>query len=208
MRTYWLLSSLALVLTLTRFAAAKDGDAVPPPPGAGELPSPAAGPEAPGRPAAGSPESPPELVPPGTSAARPALEVRAPVKPPQLHWPSRPVSVLDVVVMTHNRVGDAAIMDFVRQNGVERPLAAPDLVMLHKEGVSDAVMIALQQAAVPVAPLAAPIPPSVVVVPPPVYPRPVVIPEYRYVVPPPVRYYYGPRYPYHGPHWGMSIYLH
>jgi hypothetical protein len=92
---------------------------------------------------------------------------------------------------------DVVIINQVRQNGVERPLAASDVVMLHNEGVSDAVIAAMQQSPGPV--VAAVVSAAS---PPPASAPPVVIEEYRYVAPPPPRYYVPVR-PYYGPRWGF-----
>ncbi len=211
MKTYRLLSPLLALLVLPGFTAGQDSQMVPPPPVA-EEPTDAAA-EA------------PELLPPGKTGSTPGEKSRirvyqpgqlpaplsAPVPaqipeqipveiPPQIRLPAHPVSVVDAVVLTHNRVSDEVLVQLVRQYGSERPLTANDLVTLHNEGVSPAVMLAMQQYPAPVR-LPQPF------LPPPVSARPLIIQEYRYVAPPPVRFYYpAPHRPYYGSHWGVSIY--
>lgn len=177
--------------TLGAAAAVPSRSTVPPPPvpDAGDVPA--------------------ELLPPGRVVSRPVENPVAPMTPPRIRLPEHPLAVVDVVVLTHNQIGDDTILRLLRQYGVERPLLASDVMALHNEGVSNTVIKAMQESP-RVAPAAVPTytPPPPVAAPAPVivYPRPVVVQEYRYVVPPPVRYYYGPPRPYHGPRWGITIY--
>jgi hypothetical protein len=216
MRTNWLLVSLVAILVLPQLVGAQEAnptnvaptpadapgavvDKIPPPPTAQE-----------------QMDVPAESIPPGRSMPDPGEKARVPVaKTPRIQLPNHPLSFVDVVVLTHQGVRDDSILQLIRQYGIQRPLGASEVVSLHREGVSDAVIIALQQcpgpvvtpAATVVASPTAVVPPTVVV-PVPVYPRPVVIQEYRYV-PPPVRFYYSYPPPYHHHHglgWGISIY--
>ncbi|MCY2991685.1 MAG: hypothetical protein NTY19_28000 [Planctomycetota bacterium] len=219
MKTPGLLSLLAL-LVLPGFTAAQDSQTVPPPPSA-EEPTDAAA-------------EVPELLPPGKTGSTPGEKSRirvyqpaqlpapisAPVPaqipeqipvqiPPQIRLPAHPVSVVDAVVLTHNRVSDEVLVQLVRQYGSERPLTPNDLVTLHNEGVSQAVMLAMQQCPAPVVSTPPPVRLPQPFLPPPISARPLIIQEYRYLAPPPVRFYYpAPYRPHHGPHWGVSIYGH
>ncbi len=215
MKTYRLLSSLLALLVLSGFLAAQEGQTVPPPPSA-EEPTDAAA-EA------------PELLPPGKTGSTPGeqsrIRVRQPAQlpapisaavpaqvpaqvPPPIRLPAHPVSVVDAAVLTHNHVSDEVLVQLVRQYGIERPLTANDLVTLHNEGVSQAVILAMQQGPAPVVSDPTPVMlPQPFLTPPPVYARPLIIQEYRYLAPPPARFYYpAPYRPHHGPHWGVSIY--
>ena len=155
------------------------------------------------------------VVPPppeGIGAGREEVPARVSV-PSSVRLPAHPLSVVDVVVLTHQHVGDDVLLNLLRQQGLERSVSAVDVMTLHNEGVSEAVILAMQQAPVPAGPL---VPPPPVAAPVMAYPPPVVIQPYGYVAPPPIRYYYAPYYgpyygpyrPYHGPHWGLSVYAH
>ena len=122
------------------------------------------------------------------------------------------VSIPDVLAMTRSGVSDEVIINQIRRNGMERKVDTSDVITLHKERVSDAVLAAMQQSAGPaVVSTLQPVQPV------PVYSRPVIVEEYRYAPPPPYyRGYYGPQY--YGPHyyrpappppaahWGISVY--
>ena len=118
------------------------------------------------------------------------------------------VSIPDVLAMTRSGVSDDVIINQIRRNGMERKVDTSDVITLHKEHVSNAVITAMQQSAGPVAVSAVqPVQPV------PVYAQPVVVEGYPYAPPPPYyRYYYGPSYyrPYPPPppavHWGVSVY--
>jgi hypothetical protein len=109
------------------------------------------------------------------------------------------VTVEDVVAMTKSGVDEQVILTHVRVNGSARPLQPADLIYLQNNGVSPAVVQALQQ---PPIRQAAP------------GPAPVIVEEYHHYDPwgPP---YYGPHYHYHHHHrrwhrrprvgWGISI---
>jgi hypothetical protein len=118
------------------------------------------------------------------------------------------VSVADVLAMTRSGVGDEVIINQIRRGGMERRIDTNDVILLHKERVSDAVIAAMQQYSAPAVQAVQAVP-----VPTPVYARPVIVEGYPYPPPPPpyVRYYYGPPRPvYYGPrpHWGITVYGH
>jgi uncharacterized protein YcfJ len=116
----------------------------------------------------------------------------------QVYVTSHAVSAADVVTMTRNGVSDDVIINHIRQNGMDRKLDVNDVIALHNQGVSNAVLTAMQQY------------PTPALAPTPVYSRPVVVEEYHYVAPPPPRYhyYYAPHPVHYGPRpgWGFSIY--
>lgn len=95
----------------------------------------------------------------------------------------------DVIRMTQSGLSDDVIIGTIRQSYGRYELGPNEVIQLRTYGVSDRVIIALQQ--VPRSPQVAPVaympppPPSVGVV----------------VAPPPVMVYGGPRY-YRGPHYG------
>ena len=118
------------------------------------------------------------------------------------------VSIPDVLAMTRSGVSEDVIINQIRRNGMERKVDTSDVITLHKEHVSNAVIAAMQQSAGPVMVSAVQPVQSV-----PVYSQPVVVEGYPYPPPPPYyRYYYGPSYyrPYPPPppavHWGISVY--
>jgi hypothetical protein len=125
----------------------------------------------------------------------------------QMQQLSRAVSANDAITMTRNGLSDDVIANHIRENGVQRKLEVSEVIMLHKNGVSEAVITAMQNAPVGR--------PAVAAAPPVVYQARPVIVEQRYYAPPPP-YWYGPRpypvYRYHhhpGPsphiHWGISF---
>jgi len=105
----------------------------------------------------------------------------------------RAVSVSDVVTMTHNRLSDSVIIGHIQQNGVQRRLEVADIISLHQQGVSEAVISAMQRA-----PLATCAPAAV-----PQYRTPVIVEEHHYVTP---RVYY--RYPYGHPRYHHAHHYH
>jgi hypothetical protein len=103
---------------------------------------------------------------------------------------SRAVSPVDVVTMSRNGLSDLVIINHIRENGVRQQLEVADVISLHQQGVSEAVITAMQQGR-----LASSAPARV-----PHYaaPAPVVV-EQHYVSPAP--YYWPPRVHYwHPPH--------
>ncbi len=94
----------------------------------------------------------------------------------------------DVAAMAAAGVDDTVIINYIRANGVARPLTTNDVIALHNAGVRPHVIDALQNPPVPVA-----APPAVVPVYAPPPPRPVIItgPPYFRPGPPPCR----------PPHW-------
>ena len=123
---------------------------------------------------------------------------------------ARAASIPDVVQMSRSGVADDIIIKHISQNGIQRRLETADVISLHQQGVSTAVIAAMQRA-----PVGAPLPqasyPSTYSQP--VYQPPVVVQEHYYVSPPPVNYWHGYRPyrpPYHPPHrsnvhWGITI---
>jgi hypothetical protein len=100
----------------------------------------------------------------------------------------------DIVTMTQAGLGDEVIVTHIQTHGVVPPPSAHDLIRLKNSGVSDAVLQAMQTAALrgpPSAPMPVPAPPPIVV----------------------ERHVYGPafhprprhRRPHRGIHWGFSI---
>ncbi len=116
--------------------------------------------------------------------------------------PTGSVTIADVVAMSHAGVPEQVIVTHIRSHGPAQPLQAGDLIALQQQGISPAVVQALQTSTPQVATAG---PPSVAVVeayppPPPVYWGP------------PCGYtYYGPYYRYRpyrrrpGAYWGVSI---
>jgi hypothetical protein len=101
---------------------------------------------------------------------------------------SRAVSTQDVVLMTRNGVDPQIIITQIHRNGVTRRIEVSDVISLHQQGVSEAVITAMQNA-----------PLATAAVPPPAYTRPVVVQEHYYVSPAPVYYRSYPHYHHH--HW-------
>jgi len=100
---------------------------------------------------------------------------------------ANPVSIDDVVAMTRAGVADEVIVNHVRIHGVARPLQATDLIMLQQQGISPAVVRAMQEPPLPRRETVVVERPS---------PRPVIVEEYHY----------GPYYdPYWHP-WGGYYY--
>jgi hypothetical protein len=90
------------------------------------------------------------------------------------------VTMGDVVSMTHAGLADGVIIGHIQAHGVAGPLTANDLIVLKQQGVSDAVLAAMQR-----------MPPQAVIVQP--RPAPVIVEEH----------YYGP-----GPIWCHPHYHH
>jgi hypothetical protein len=103
---------------------------------------------------------------------------------------SRAVSPQDVVMLTQNGVDPQIIITQIHANGVSRRIEVSDVIALHQQGVCEPVINAMQNARI-----------ATVVVPAPVYSRPVVVQEHYYVSPPPVYYRTYPHYHHwHGHH--------
>lgn len=119
---------------------------------------------------------------------------------------SRAVSISDVATMSQNGVSDDVIINHVTQNGVQRRLEVNDVIMLHQQGVSNAVISAMQRA-----PVGGSVPPATYQSPS-TYQPPVIVREHYYVRPP-VHYWHGysgyrPHYPRHhhsGVHWSIGV---
>jgi hypothetical protein len=103
-------------------------------------------------------------------------------------------------------LGDDVIVQHLRNHGVASPPAAHDLIVLKQQGVSDAVLRALQDAGQPEILPPTPVP----------APAPLVVEEYYLPRPYPVVVYPRPVPPWHGPHrlvrhpsprlrWGISV---
>jgi hypothetical protein len=128
----------------------------------------------------------------------------------QIYRMSRAVSTTDVINMCRSGLSDDVIANHIRENGVQRKLEVNDVIMLHRNGVSEGVITAMQHATLGAPPVA--------VAPVPRYePRPVIVQEYYYS-PRPYWYGHGPyhhhyyhhhHHPRHHPsphvHWGISI---
>jgi len=76
------------------------------------------------------------------------------------------VTVNDVVAMTQAGVGDDVIQTHIRAAGVARPPSTSEVIQLTRQGVSEPVIIAMQQTVTPASYVAAP------------PPRPVIVREY------------------------------
>ena len=90
------------------------------------------------------------------------------------------VSINDVVNMTRSGLSDHVIINQIRTRGVRHQLQVSEIIAMHQQGVSEAVITAMQQPT-----------------PPPAAPAPQVVQE-RYVSPPPVvveEHYFVPHYP-------------
>jgi uncharacterized protein YcfJ len=118
---------------------------------------------------------------------------------------ARAATMQDVISMSQARLSDQVIITHIQTSGVAYRPQPHELITLSQNGVSDAVIAALQTAPLATAP--APMPQTVyrerVVVEPryvvPVYPRP----YYHHACPPVYRHH-----PYHhgsGVHWGVTI---
>ncbi|MEQ8787188.1 MAG: glycine zipper domain-containing protein [Pirellulaceae bacterium] len=107
------------------------------------------------------------------------------------------VTSSDVIQMTHAGLGEDVIVTHIRANGVAQRPSVQEMIALKNQGVSDAVINALQSQP-PIQSTGAP--PTG---------QPVVIQEHHYVAPP----YWGPRHCYHhhphyrrsGVSWGVSF---
>jgi hypothetical protein len=113
---------------------------------------------------------------------------------------SRAASISDVVTMSHNGLADDVIINHITQNGVQRRLEVADVISLHQQGVSEAVISAMQWA-----PVGGPLPP-------PSYRPPVIVQEHHYVRPPVHCWHgyptYSPYYHRHhhpGVHWSIAV---
>ncbi len=115
-----------------------------------------------------------------------------------------PATIEEIVMMVNAGVDDELIINHIRANGVTRVPGPHELVTLKQQGVSAAVIRAIQETGT------LPASKTVVVREPP----PVIIEEYHYGPPwwhvPRYRYYYPPPYYYHPPRsrfsWGVSVY--
>jgi hypothetical protein len=110
------------------------------------------------------------------------------------------VSIEDVVMMSEAGVDDELIINHIRANGITRVPGTHELINLKSNGVSTAVIRAMQE------PPPQPQPETVVIERP--APAPVVVEEYHHFGPP----WYGPprrhiRYHHRGPRvgWGISV---
>jgi len=61
---------------------------------------------------------------------------------------ARAVSMEDVVTMVRRGLGEATVMQYVRANGVRHRLSIGDIISLHEQGVSEAIINAMQSAPV------------------------------------------------------------
>ena len=74
------------------------------------------------------------------------------------------VTADDAIAMTRAGLSDDVITAHIRANGVAQPPQVNDLINLRNQGVSDAVITALQTTRAPVAVVRAPPPPPPVIV--------------------------------------------
>lgn len=112
------------------------------------------------------------------------------------------VTIPQVVSMTSAGLGNDVIATHIRANGVAQRPTADDLIAMKSQGVSDAVINAMQSQ------------PPITAAPPPIATRPVIVEEHYYGYPgygPPGGFYSRP-YPrrhYHAPHrglhWGVTF---
>ncbi len=61
---------------------------------------------------------------------------------------SRALSIEDVVTMVGSGLAESTIVQYVRVNGVQYPLRVADIISLHDQGVSEAIINAMQTAPV------------------------------------------------------------
>lgn len=122
---------------------------------------------------------------------------------------ARAISSYDVISMSQSGVSPDVIINQIRQNGVQQAPNVQDVILMHRQGVHDAVIAAMQEyAAGPALPAPAPA----------IVERPVVVEQYHYVAPPPPYwgpYHHHPRYGYRHSHhyhrpspgvsWGISV---
>ena len=106
---------------------------------------------------------------------------------------SRAVTISEVLSLTKSGVSDGVIVNHINQQGVQQRLEVSDVILLHREGVSEPVLTALQRAPIGGSPVYA--------APPRAYAAPVIVQDYHYVRPAYPVYgprYYHPHYPHHG----------
>jgi hypothetical protein len=120
---------------------------------------------------------------------------------------ARAVTIGEVLSMTKSGVSDGVMINHINQHGVQQRLEVSDVILLHREGVSEPVLTALQRARVG----------GTVVYssPPRGYAAPVIVHDYHYVRPAypfyAPNYYHHPHHPRHGhyhssgPSFGFSI---
>ena len=130
----------------------------------------------------------------------------------QMYLYSRAASSSDIIAMSQNGVGEEVIINHIRENGVQRRPDVGEVISLHRQGVSERVISAMQAA--PEGGRAVAPPPTAVYR---AAPTPVIVEEYHYVRPsywhyPPPGYYhrshhhhYGPPPPRSSVHWGITI---
>ena len=113
---------------------------------------------------------------------------------------SRAVSNTDVITMAHNGLSEDVIINHIRENGVQRRPEVSDVILLHKNGVGEATIAAMQTA-----PVGAPAPVYVAPAPRYVVPAPAPVIVHEYYAPRPYwgpSYYYGHHHHHHGHHYG------
>ena len=121
----------------------------------------------------------------------------------QAQLQAQAVTMADVVSMTQAGLSDTVIVNHIQTHGVAHRLNASDLIVLKQQGVSDAVLSAMQSI------------PAPTVVPQPV-PAPVIVEEHYHTYPRPAwwyhqRYHRGHWHPRHRGHrhggfsWGISF---
>lgn len=112
---------------------------------------------------------------------------------------SRAVTIGEVLSMTRSGVSEGVMINHINQHGVQQRLEVSDVILLHREGVSEPVLTALQRARVGGT--------TVYAAPAPVYAAPVIVHDYHYVRPAYPVYgprYYHPHYPHRGHYHGSG----
>lgn len=109
-------------------------------------------------------------------------------------------TINDVIAMTNAGVDEPLVINHIRSHGMAAPLGAGELIALKQQGVSPAVIEAMQTTP----------PPQSATVVQQVAPTPVVVEEYHYGYPfwgpPPRRYYHHrPYYARPGVSWGVAV---
>lgn len=112
--------------------------------------------------------------------------------------PPGAVQISEVITMSNAKVGEQLIITHIRANGMVAPITSSDLITLKQAGVSDAVVLAMQE------------PPRqpVVELPPGAIPGPMVIEEHHHhrYGPPPFPHHYRYHRPiYYNPGWSFGM---
>jgi hypothetical protein len=129
---------------------------------------------------------------------------RAAYQNQQMYAYSRAATANDVVSMSQSGVSEEVIINHIRENGIQRRPDVSEVIALHRQGVSERVITAMQAAPEGGRPVAPPQPAYQA--------RPVVVQEYYYAprpvyCPPPVYYHHHHHrhHPHSHVHWGFSF---